>query len=186
MRAEPCARQHQGRPPSIGGKHHCGQQAADHLDQARRDEVHRDAERRTGDAEVEVARHREVRGEGRVLEMSHPRGAYAGDRQLIIEPCGGAAAEIRTDSMMQRGQRLEQYENRAHGQQRHRERGAALHGADQHAHRDGKQCRKQSAKAERRPPGDREPAIRFKQNAGELPFGSGGNAIEDAHSRITL
>ena len=50
-------------------------EAADHLDQAAGDEVHRDRQRRAGHAEVEVARDGEVAGELRVLEVAHARRA---------------------------------------------------------------------------------------------------------------
>ncbi len=48
------------RPPREPEQHERRGESADELDEAAGDEVHRDAERRSRDAEIEVARHREV------------------------------------------------------------------------------------------------------------------------------
>ena len=66
VRGQPRAAEHQRRPPGVGGRaRRRDGQPADHLDQAAGDEVHRDRQRRTGHAEIEVARDRQVGGERR-------------------------------------------------------------------------------------------------------------------------
>ncbi len=72
--------------------------------------------------------------------------------------------------MMERRRYLKQNEHCADGDKRRGERIAALHGTDQRAHRDREQSGQQSAQTERSPPGNRERAIGFQQNAEELPL----------------
>ena len=74
--------------------------------------------------------------------------------------------------MMERRGYLKQHEHRADRDQRRAERIAALHGADQRAHRDREQGRQHSTQSERSPPRDCERAIGFQQNAEELPLGT--------------
>ena len=68
-------REQQRRPPRVGGEHDRGRQAADHLDQAAGDEVHRDRQRRAGHPEVEVARDGEIAGQLRDLRGGPCRAA---------------------------------------------------------------------------------------------------------------
>ena len=62
----------------------------------------RDRERRAGDAEVEVARHREVVGERRAFEVRHAGRPHARAHQPVVEPRGGAAPEVRADRLVDR------------------------------------------------------------------------------------
>ena len=76
----------QRRPPRIRGKHRSGGQPTHQLDQTARDEIHRDAHGRAGDAEIEIPGHAEIVGETRILEVPHARWTHARDGELIVEP----------------------------------------------------------------------------------------------------
>ena len=73
VRGQPRAAEQQRRPPRVRGEHDDRREPADHLDQAAGDEVHRDRQRRTGHAEVEVARDREVARQLGIFEMTDAR-----------------------------------------------------------------------------------------------------------------
>ena len=113
VRRQPRAREHDRRPPRISGEDHGGRDAADHLDHAGGDEIHGDRQRRAGHPEVEVARDGEVAGERRILEVPHARRAHAGLGEPVVEPGGGAVAEVGADRLMNRAEHLEQHEDRA-------------------------------------------------------------------------
>ncbi len=170
MRGEPGSDQQQRRPPGEGCQHQRRGQSAGHLHHPGRDEIHRDRKRRAGDAEVEVARHGEIGGEARVFEVPHARRAGAGGGQLIVEPGGRAASEVRADCVMEGRQHLQQHEHHAGHAQRLRQRIAALHRADQNAHGDGEYSREQPPQHQRGPPGERERAVCLRENAEKCPF----------------
>ncbi len=58
-----------------------------------------------------------------------------------VEPCGGAVTEVGADRLMNRAEHLKQHEDRAGKCEGTGERIAALHGAYEHAHRDGERRR---------------------------------------------
>ncbi len=182
VRRQPRAREHDRRPPRVSGEDHGGRDAADHLDHAARDEIHGDRQRRAGHPEVEVARHGEVAGERRILEVPHARRAHAGLGEPVVEPCGGAVAEVGADRLMNRAEHLKQHEDRAGKRERTGERIAALHGADEHAHRDRERRRQDPSQQQGRPPGGGEARVRLRQDAEELPFLALGQSLE--HDRI--
>ena len=95
---------------------------AGHVDEADRDEVHRDRERRPRDAEVEVARHREIVGERGPLEVRHARRPDAGAHEPIVQPRRGAAPEVRAHRLVDRREHLQQHEHDTHERERHAER----------------------------------------------------------------
>ena len=99
-----------------------------------------------------------------------PGGRDAGRGELVVEPCGGPAAEVGADRVMERRQYLKQHEHRPGQGQRQDERIAALDRANQHAHGDCEQRRQKSAKQQRQPPCDGERKIGLRQNAQEFPF----------------
>ena len=65
---------------------------------------------------------------------------------------------------------LQQNEDDAGERERARQRIAALHGCDEHAHGDGEHRRQRAAQDEHDPPGDRETAIGLRKDAEELPL----------------
>ena len=182
VRRQPRAREHDRRPPRISGEDHGGRDTADHLDHAARDEIHGDRQRRAGHAEVEVARDGEVAGERRILEVPHARRAHAGLGEPVVEPCGSAVAEVGADRLMNRAEHLKQHEDRAGKRERTGERIAALHGADEHAHRDRERRRQNPSQQEGRPPSGGEARVRLRQDAEELPFLAPSQSLE--HDRI--
>ncbi len=120
--------------------------------------------------QIEIARDGEVAGERRILEVPHARRAHAGFGQPVVEPCGGAVAEIGADRLMNRAEHLQQHEDRAGKGERTGKRMAALHGADQHAHRDRERRRQDPSQQQSRPPGGGETQVRLRQDGEELPF----------------
>ena len=157
---------------------------ADHLDQAAGDEVHRDRQRRAGHPEIEVARHGEVARERRILEVAHARRAHARLGQPVVQPGGGAVAEVGADRLMNRRQDLEQDEHGAGEGERAAQAVAASHGADEHAHRDREDRRQHAAQDEHDPPRDRQGAIGPRQDAEELPLLAFGQ-ISDHGPRVS-
>ena len=71
---------------------------------------------------------------------------------------------------MDRREGLEEDEDRADDRQRRREAVAALHRADEGAHRDREAGRQNPAQDERDPPRDGEPPVGLRQDAEELKF----------------
>ena len=69
---------------------------------------------------------------------------------------------------MNRRQHLQQDEDDADEGERAGEAVAALHRADEHAHRDGEDRRQHAAQHEHDPPGDREAAVGLRQDGEEL------------------
>src|SRR4029077_16067853 len=73
-------------------------------------------------------------------------------------------------------------EDRARQRERTRETIPALHGADEHAHRDRERRRQDASQQEHHPPGGGEPRGRARQDGEELPF----LALAQAGSRCLL
>lgn len=67
--------------------------------------------------------------------MTHTGRSNARAGELVIEPGGGPAAEIRSDRMMNRGQDLQQHEHDPDDQQRRGQAALLLDGPDEGAHR---------------------------------------------------
>ena len=91
--------------------------------------------------------------------MSHARRTHAGLGQPVVEPRGGPVAEVGADRLVNRREHLEQDEHGADEGERTGEAVAVLHGADEHAHRDGEHRRQHAAQDEHDPPGDGEQAV---------------------------
>ena len=151
-------------------EHQCTCQAADELNQAGRNEIHGDVQRRSGHAEVEITRHREVGGELRVFEMSHPRRTDAGVCQVIVQPRRGPVAEVGAHGLMDWRQHLEQDEESADQCQRPDEAVASLHRAHEHAHGNGEYRGQQPAQQENDPPRQCEWSVGLRQGAEEPPL----------------
>jgi len=132
--------------------------------------------------EVEVARDGEVAGERGILEVPHARRTHTGFGEPVVEPRGRAIAEIRAYRLMNRAEHLKQHEDRAGKRKRAGERIAALHGADEHAHRNRERRRQGPSQQEGYPPSGGEAKIRLWQNAEELPFLALGQRLQ--HDRI--
>ena len=92
------------------------------------DKVHRDEQGRPGHAQVEVARHGEVVGELRILEMPHARRADARIGQTVVKPGGRAVAQIGPHRLVDRREDLHQNENDADKRQPAGKGIAMLHG----------------------------------------------------------
>ena len=84
--------------------------------------------------------------------------------------------------LMNRAEHLKQHEDRAGKRERTGERIAALHGADEHAHRDRERRRQDPSQQEDRPPSGGEARVRLREDAEELPFLALGQSLE--HDRI--
>ena len=186
---KPRAPEQQRRPPRIGGEQQRGHQAGEEFHEPAGNEVHRDGQRRAADAEVEVARHREVAGERIVLEVRHARWLCAAGHQLVVQPRGHAAAEVLADGLVQWREHLQQHEQGAgdgercgQGCQGRRAGGCyawclcghvrtgCLDGADEHAHGDGKPGRQQPARDEDGPPQRCQRPVCTRQRTEECPL----------------
>ena len=182
MGCRPRARQHQRRPPRVAGEDRRGGDAAGHLDHAVGNKIHRDRERRPGHPQVEIAGHGEVTGQGRILQVPDAWRAHAGLGEPVVEPCGGAVAEVSAHCLVDRAEHLEQHKNRARKRQRAAQRMALLHGPDEHAHGNRERRRQHPAQQQDGPPGRSETRVRLGQDGEELPFLAGSHAFE--HDRI--
>src|SRR5208283_1898470 len=83
---------------------------------------------------------------------------------------------------MNRAEHLKQYEDSASKHEWTRERIAALHGPDEHPHRDRERRRQNPSEQEGRPPSGSEARVRLRQDAEELPFLAPSESLE--HNRI--
>ena len=119
VRREPRAGQHRRRPEGEAEEHDRLGEAGEHVHQAGRDEVHRDRQRRTGHAPVEVPGHLQVSGQLRILQVPDARNCHAGAGQLVVEPGRGPVAEVRAQRGVERAEHLQQDEQDAHDGQRH-------------------------------------------------------------------
>jgi hypothetical protein len=120
--------------------------------------------------EVEVARHGEIRGQLVVFEVAHARRRHGSGRQPVIEPGGGAVAQVGADRRMDRAQHLQGHEHDRRERQRHGQVAPALDGAHQHARRDGEHGRQDAAGDQHGPPGNRHPPVGPRQDGEELPL----------------
>jgi hypothetical protein len=112
--------------------------------------------------------------------MADPRGAHAGFRQAIIEPGGGAVAQVRTGRLVNGIEHLQQDKDGTRKGQRSGERMAALDRAHQHTHGDREPSGQTAAQKQDGPPGSRQPGVRFGQDAEELPFLARPESLEHA------
>ncbi len=129
-----------------------------------------------GHAEIEVARHGEIAGELRILEMADARRPDAGVGQTVVEPRRHAIAKVRADREVQRPEHLQQQEYDAREHERPRERIAALHGGDEHAHGDRECGGQRAAQQQDEPPRDGQRAAGPRENGKELPLVSRAEA----------
>ncbi len=181
VRRQPRAAEHQRGPPRVGEEEGAGGQPGQQLDEARRDEVHRDEQGRSADAEVEVARHGQVARELGVLEVPDAGRLDAGHRQLVVEPGGGGAAEVGARGAVQRRQHLQQDEHRADAGERPGEAAARLDGAQEDPHRDRQQGRQEAAHHEGAPPDRGQERVGAGQDGEELPLGASAEASDRGH-----
>ena len=181
VRGEPGATEQQRRPPRVGEEDRRGGQSPQQFDEAGRDEVHRDRQRRTADAEVEVARHGQVAGELRVLQVPDAGRLHAGDRQLVVEPGRGGAAEVGAGREVQRRQHLKQDEHRGDPGQWPGQVAARLDRADEKPHRDGEQCRQEAAHDQGGPPDHGQLRVGPRQDGQELPLRARAEALDRGH-----
>ncbi len=186
MGRQPRAGEQQRRPPGVCRQHDRRREAPDQLDQTGRDEVHAERQRRAHDPEVEVAGHREVVGELRVLEVAHAPRPHARLGEPVVEPCRGAVAEVGADRGVDRRKHLEQHEHGAGEGQRRREVVAALDRADEQPHRDREDRRQHAAQGEHDPPRDRERAIGLREDAEELPLLPLAQQIERSELQLQI
>jgi hypothetical protein len=170
VRGEPGSGQHHRRPPREREEDGGGAEAGHGQHQPARDEVHVDVHRRTRHAEVEVAGDGEVAGELRILEMSQAGGPDAGLDEAVVEPGRDAAPQVRAHGLVDRGRHLQQNEDDAYDGEGRGQSFAPLHGADERPHRDGEAGGEHAAQDQRRPPDDRERAVRAGQDGEELPL----------------
>ena len=108
-----------------------------------------------------------------------PRRENAGRGELIIEPRGRAAAEVRTHRAMNGRKDLQQHENDAKQRERDCEIRLMLDGAHQRAHGDGENGREQSPQNQHGPPNERESAVSARQCAGNRPKIAGAELLDD-------
>src|SRR5581483_7599833 len=127
-----------------------------------------DEERRATDSQVEIAGDGEVGGEFGILEMAHAGRTNAGASQFIVEPGGGAAAKIRSDSPMNGRQNLQQHEHYSYQSQRGLQVAASLYCADEPAHGNRESCREQSTNNEENPPANSQAAGGFRKHPCKL------------------
>jgi hypothetical protein len=114
--------------------------------------------------------------------VTHAGRAHAGLGEPVVQPRGGAVAEVGADRLMNRAEDLKQHEDRAGKRERTDERITALHGANEHAHRDRERRRQDAPQQEGHPPGGGEPDGRLRQDGEELPFLALGQTLK--HDRI--
>ena len=186
VRRQPGAGQDERSPPAIAGQDHGAGQPADHLHQPAGDEVHREPERRPGDAEVEVAGGGQVSGESWVFEVADASGPDARLGQLIVEPGRGALAEAGADRLVERREHLEQHEDDGGERQGDGEIGATLDRADQHAHGDAERGRQHAPQHQHRPPDGGQRGIGLRQHADDLPLVAGEQALRDGREPRTV
>ena len=177
---EPGPAEQQRRPPGVGEEDRHGGQSGQQLDEAGGDEVHRDGQRRPADAEVEVARHGQVAGELRILQVPDAGRLDARHRQLVVEPRGGGAAEVLARGEVQRRQHLQEDEHGPDAGQRQGQVRASFDRPDQYPHRDGEQGRQQAAHDQGGPPDRGQERVGPRQDGQELPLrgGRGGAGSE--------
>ena len=137
--------------PDQGRRHKrkCGnpreaREAADHPDETAGDEVHRIRQRRTGHAEIEIARDGEIRRQRRVLQVRDPLRPDARFGETVVQIRRDAIAKVVADRGLDGRQHLQQHEDHAGHRQRRDQAVAALHGGDEEARRNREQRRQEA------------------------------------------
>ena len=118
MRRRPRQHEDDRLPPAVPRQHHRRGDAGDQPDEAVGDEVHAVRHRRSGDAEVEVAGHRQLVGEVGALEVGDARGVERRRHQAVVERRRGAVAEVVAERLVQRPDDLAGDEHDGHRDQR--------------------------------------------------------------------
>ncbi|MDY7101769.1 MAG: hypothetical protein S0880_11330 [Actinomycetota bacterium] len=167
---QPGGNEQQRRPPREPEQHQGGGEPADHLHEPAGDEPDRHRQRRSGDAEVEVAGHRQVVGERRPLEVGDARRVGTRPHESLVQPPRGAAAEVGPDRFVERGEHLEEHEHDADRDERTGERPPALHGIDEKPGRDGEHRRRRPGHQHQRPPHHGERPVRLPERHRQLPL----------------
>ncbi len=160
---DPGREEHQRRPPGEPGEQQRRDDAAEQRDQTGRDELHVEEHRRTGHAEVEVARGRQVVGEVAALKVADAVGIEGGPHQPLVEHRAEPVAEQLADHLVKRRHHLRDNEDDAEPHQWTARLAAALHPADQPAGRHRQPRGHQRASHQEHPP---RPGQRW-QGAGE-------------------
>ena len=110
----PGQHEHDRLPPAVPGEHDGRGDAGDEPDEAVGDEVHAVRQRRAGDAEVEVAGHRQVVGQVGALEVGDARGVERGRHQAVVERRRRAVAEVGAERLVERADDLAGDEHDGH------------------------------------------------------------------------
>ena len=110
VRGAPGAAQHERSPPLETEQQADRGDARQQRDEPLGDEVHRDRQGRTHHPRVELARHLQVTGQRRVLEVAHARRLDARGGQLVVEPRRGAIPEVVAEDGVQRHEHLQDHE----------------------------------------------------------------------------
>ena len=111
-----------------------------------------------------------VVGQCGVFEMTHAGRPHARLGQPVVEPGGGPISEIGADRLVDRCEHLQQDEHSADKGERAGQAIAALHGAHEHAHRDGEDGRQHTAQQEQGPPDNGKPGVCLRQYREEFPL----------------
>ena len=110
----PGEHEHDRLPPAVPGQDDGRRHAADEADQAVGDEVHAVRQRRAGDAEVEVARHRQVVGQVGALEVGDPGRIERRRHQPVVERGRRAVPEVGAERLVERADDLAGHEHERH------------------------------------------------------------------------
>ena len=102
--------------------------------------------------------------------MPNARRAHAGFGEPVVEPRGGAVAQVGAECLMNGAEHLQEHKDRARKGERSGQRMAMLHRAHQHAHGNRERRRQDAAQQQHRPPGRGQTRIRLGQHGEELPF----------------
>ena len=97
-----------------------------------------------------------------------PGGPEARAGQLVVEPGGGAVADVRAERGMQRAQDLQQDEQHADDAERNGQRLMMLDGVDDEAGRDREPGRKQAAQGQQGPPARCQCPVGMPERGGKL------------------
>jgi hypothetical protein len=104
--------------------------------------------------------------------VAHSGRANTGVGQFVVQPGGGAAAQVGADSLVERRKHLEQHEHHPDQSQGRGQRLATPDRAHEHAHGDGEHRRERAAQQEHGPPRDRQRGIGLREDGEELPLGA--------------
>ena len=106
----------------------------------------------------------------RAFEVAHPRGPNASGSEAVVQPSGGAAAEIGTDGVVDRRKHLKSHEHGRDEQERQSQIVTTLDRPHKPSNRDGKQSGQDPPQHEHRPPSHRQGTVSLRQNLEELPL----------------